>query len=79
MCVCTVVGTGSEQILWRMTSQTLRLSRFRLLGRRAFVLRRVVVANAYSSDKFLTRYLYYMNFIYEIGLYRMGCLYLTYG
>ena len=36
-------------------------------GRRAFVLGRVVVANAYSSDNFTSRQLYYMKFSNEMG------------
>ena len=41
-------------------------------GRRAFVLGRVVAANAYSSDNFTSRQLYYMKFSYKICSHRMG-------
>ncbi|CAN0339114.1 unnamed protein product [Ascophyllum nodosum] len=61
-----------KAMLRRIFSWTLWPPRFRFRGRRAFVFGRVAVANASSSDKFMSGQLYCMKFSYEIGSPCMG-------
>ena len=68
----TVNSTPDYNTVSKDTGRSLGPSRSGFRGRQAFVFGRVAVANACSSDNFMSRQLYCMKFSYEVGSHCMG-------